>query len=131
MVMEILETLTRLGVTVTVTGAHKIRLEPASLIPPELLPRIRETKAALLEALGRRKETCAVSCYQVEPGYWIHRPWDGCKTIQPATQAARRFERRCSHCLGIGACRCIACYQPGQSLCFICKGTGKTLDWVQ
>jgi hypothetical protein len=55
---DILETLTRLGVTVTLTGADKIRLEPASRIPPELLPRIREAKPALLEALRNRPPTC-------------------------------------------------------------------------
>lgn len=48
---EILEILHGLGVTVTVTGPDRLRLEPASRIPTEMVPRIRQAKPAILAAL--------------------------------------------------------------------------------
>jgi hypothetical protein len=124
--VEILTELQRRGVSATVEG-ETLCLRPKHALDEDLLARIRETKPDILEAL-KRPERCAASCYQVEPGYWIHRPWDGCKTIQPA-QAERRLERKCFHCCGSGACRCVACGRKGS--CLPCQGTGKTLDWVQ
>jgi len=32
--------------------------------------------------LDERAATCANTCYPVEPGRWIHHPWDGCTTIR-------------------------------------------------
>ena len=51
---QILETLRALGVTVEVIGPDRLRLEPASRIPPDLVPRIREAKGEILEALRNR-----------------------------------------------------------------------------
>ena len=36
--------------------------------------------ANILPVPHDRLETCAPTCYEVEPGKWIHQPWDGCKT---------------------------------------------------
>jgi hypothetical protein len=30
---------------------------------------------------GERPATCATTCYEIEPGRWVHRPWDGCKAL--------------------------------------------------
>jgi hypothetical protein len=81
MAAEILETLESLGVAVEVIGPDRLRLQPASNIPPNLVPRIREAKPEILEALQRRRvisseETRAevgkaISCrYDWQPGYW-------------------------------------------------------------
>lgn len=51
---EILETLRTLGVTVQVIGPDRLRLEPASRIPANLVPRIREAKPEILDALRSR-----------------------------------------------------------------------------
>lgn len=53
MALELLETLRTLGVRVDVIGPDRLRLEPASRIPPDLLPRIREAKPEILAALVR------------------------------------------------------------------------------
>ena len=49
---EILETLQTLGVRVTPIPPDTLRLEPASRVPPELLPCILESKPAILSALA-------------------------------------------------------------------------------
>jgi len=54
MAAEILETLESLGVAVQVIGPDRLRLQPASKIPQDLVPRIREAKPEILEALRRR-----------------------------------------------------------------------------
>lgn len=51
MATGILGTLARLGVTVRVVNGSRVRLEPASRIPAELVPRIREAKTEILVAL--------------------------------------------------------------------------------
>jgi hypothetical protein len=43
-----------LGVTVTVVGVDRLRLEPADKIPAEMVARIREAKPAILEVLRSR-----------------------------------------------------------------------------
>jgi hypothetical protein len=53
---EILENLHELGVSVMVIGPDRLRLEPASKIPPELVSNIRKSKAEILAVLGRTKE---------------------------------------------------------------------------
>lgn len=52
--LEILESLRGLGITVHVVGPDRLRLEPASRIPPEMVPRILEAKGAILEELRSR-----------------------------------------------------------------------------
>jgi hypothetical protein len=48
---EILKTLNSLGVAVRLIGPDRLRFQPASRIPPELITRIREEKPAILQAL--------------------------------------------------------------------------------
>jgi len=78
---QIIETLTQLGVTLRANG-DRLRIEPASRVPADLLLRIREAKPEILAVIRNRPATCAASCYEVEPGRWIHHPWDGCVTWQ-------------------------------------------------
>jgi hypothetical protein len=106
--VRILETLRTLGVTVTVIGPDRLRLEPASLIPQDLVSRIREEKPAILEALRKRPATCGPTCYELEPGRWIHHPWNGCVTAaSPKPVAIAQAD--CRHCDGKGECACAAC----------------------
>src|SRR5438094_10279943 len=111
---EILATLTELGVTVKVIGPDRLRLEPADRIPDELKPRIIESKPAILDTLRKRSATCAASCYEVEPGKWIHHPWQGCTTV-PKPEPPRQVERECWHCGGSKQCNCIACLDGNNS----------------
>jgi hypothetical protein len=53
MALEVLDTLRSLGVTVTAVPPDRLRLEPASKIPVELVPRILESKPEILAALAR------------------------------------------------------------------------------
>jgi hypothetical protein len=46
---QILESLQSLGVTVTAVGPDRLRLEPASKIPAEMVSCVREAKPAILE----------------------------------------------------------------------------------
>lgn len=83
--IQILESLRGLGVTVRAVRADKLLLEPASKIPAEMVPRIREAKPAILEALRSRPAEigadgaacgsphCA-GCYGVGDGKRIHPP---------------------------------------------------------
>ena len=128
--LEILESLRSLGVTVEAVGPDKLRLEPASKIPAEMVPRIREAKTAILETLRNRPATCSPDCYEVQPGVWIHRPHAGCNTIRPEASAAQhKVVVTCWHCRGEKRCTCIACWQTGQ--CVTCKGIGQTWQWIQ
>jgi len=79
--VRIMETLAQLGVTLRAKG-DRLRLEPASKIPADMLPRIRKAKPEILAVLRNRPATCSPTCYEVEPGRWIHHPWDGCLTWQ-------------------------------------------------
>ncbi len=63
--VQILESLRALGVTVTAVGPDRLRLEPATKIPAEMVPRIREAKPAILEALRNRLATCSPDCYEL------------------------------------------------------------------
>lgn len=72
--LEILATLQNWGVKVEVIG-DRLRFQPASRIPPDLVLRIREEKPAILEALRSRpaispKPDKSVECrYDWLPGY--------------------------------------------------------------
>jgi len=79
---DIIETLAQLGVTVKAVGPDRLRIEPASKVPADLLPRIREAKSEILAVIRNRLATCSPTCYEVEPERWIHHPWDGCVTWQ-------------------------------------------------
>lgn len=152
--VDILEALKTLGVTVAVIGPNRLRLEPASRIPRELLPRIREAKLAILEALRSRPATCGSTCYEIGPGQWIHHPWDGCKTMVTIQTPNPVPQEECRHCDGAGECSCPACTlrrtekvvpcctcHPQERQvwlaasrpegCIICKGTGKVPERIQ
>ena len=60
-----------------------------------------------------KKQTCAASCYEVGPGVWIHRPWDGCTTPMPEIPWPERTNAPCWHCGGDGVCDCISCFSVG------------------
>jgi hypothetical protein len=131
--VQILESLRSLGVKVRMVGLGKLSLEPASKIPAEMVPRIRQAKPAILEALRNRPATCSPDCYELEPGIWIHRPHVGCTTIKPeASESQHKVAETCWHCLGEKRCACIACWQAGgPGDCVTCKGTGQVWRWVQ
>lgn len=158
--IEILETLQRLGISVEAIGPDRLRFQPASRIPTDLIPRIRESKAEILKVLSMRPATCAFTCYEIEPGRWIHRPWDGCKTLIAESAEAiiptradcgcngpvcRRCwlcaehcrclaKEICWHCGGEGCCGCTACWKThaGEvARCVVCHGTGKLAGRVQ
>ncbi len=130
--LEILNALRVAGVTVRLVEPDKLRLEPASKIPAEMLLHIRQEKSAILEVLRNRPAACATSCYEIEPRRWIHHPWDGCTTIQPeAGEPLRKVQEMCWHCHGAKRCDCIACWQGGPSDCVVCKGSGQVWRWVQ
>lgn len=56
-----------------------------------------------------KKETCAASCYEIAPGVWIHRPWDGCTTLIPEMPSQKLTSAACWHCGGSGECDCVSC----------------------
>src|SRR5262245_33818057 len=126
--VEILESLRSLGVTVRLVAPDKLRLEPASRIPAEMLPRLREAKPALLDALRKVPSTCAASCYEAEPRRSIHHPWNGCTTVKlEANESRRKVAVICWHCNGEKRCDCSACWQAGPGDCVTCKGKGHVL----
>ncbi len=114
-VKAVLEELKAIGVEVTPQGTNLV-IRPASKVPAELKERLKAHKAevlAVLKAQGvsteARPATCAASCYEVEPGLWIHRPWDGCNT-EPRPQPLKSVPQvECRHCDGAGECCCPAC----------------------
>lgn len=83
--VQLLESLRSLGITVRVVGMDRLSLEPASRIPADMVPRIREAKPAILQALRKQSPVagdgiaacgspyCA-GCYDVGDGRKIHPP---------------------------------------------------------
>jgi hypothetical protein len=128
---EILTELGRRGVSIAVKGSN-LCLKPRHALDDGLLARVREAKPAILEALRSRPVKCATSCYEIEPGRWIHHPWDGCTTVQPeAGGLLSKVREKCWHCHGEKRCDCIACWQAGPSECVACKGSGQVWRWIQ
>jgi TubC N-terminal docking domain len=125
MTCELLDELRAIGVEVIPQGEN-LAIRPASKVPPELKERLRAHKAEVLAVLKARPATCAASCYEIEPGRWIHHPWDGCKT-DPQAPAAKAVERECWHCRGKGKCSCVAC---DSGPCLPCGGTGRRFEWI-
>jgi hypothetical protein len=129
--VEVLSELQRRGVSVTVDG-DTLCLKPRRVLDDALLARVRDAKPAILEVLRSRPVTCAASCYEIDAGRWIHRPWNGCTTIQPEVDAPlHKVQETCWHCHGEKSCACIACWQAGPSECVVCKGGGQVWRWVQ
>ena len=81
-VVEILGELQRRGVMVTAVGEELV-LKPKRALDDTLISRVREAKAAILEALRNQPATCAASCYEIGSGKRIHHPWNGCTRINP------------------------------------------------
>jgi hypothetical protein len=113
--LQILKELRDIGVEVVPRG-EKLVIHPASKVPLELKERLRAEKSHVLVALkmeavsaGARPTTCSPRCYEIEPGRWVHRAWDGCRTepIPRPMEAAPQTE--CKHCGAAGQCSCPAC----------------------
>ena len=88
--VAILSELQRRGVSVTADGDALI-LKPRRALDSDLLARVREHKPEIIRALSAHSGTCAASCYEIEPGRWIHRSWNDCRT--PMTLQSER--RKC------------------------------------
>ena len=58
-----------------------------------------------------QRETCAASCYEVEPGVWIHHPWAGCTTpmLRLPEPISDGRAKTCWHCDGSRRCDCSNC----------------------
>ena len=77
-----------------------------------ILAALRTHKPEIIRLLAARPATCGESCYEIEPGRWIHHPWNGCKIIVPRPpNAAQETEQPCWHCGGKAECNCIECGQ--------------------
>jgi hypothetical protein len=85
-VVEILAELERRGITVRVEGAN-LKLKPVAALEEDLLARLRAHKLDILDVLARRPAFCARSCYEILLGKWVHRPWDGCRTLTVGAEA--------------------------------------------
>ena len=128
---EVLTELQRRGVNVAAEG-DTLCLKPRRPLDDELLARIREAKPAILETLRNRPATCSPDCYEVEPGRWIHHPWEGCTTIQSKADAPlHKVQETCWHCRGEKTCACITCWQAGPNDCVVCNRSGQVWRWVQ
>ena len=120
---EILFELCLRGVALRADG-NTLRLRPAQALDENLLRRVREHKPDILAAIRERPASCVANCYEIEPGRWIHRSWDGC-TTEPTPrpmEAARQTE--CKHCEGSGQCSCPACtlHRTGNPVpCLMCQ----------
>jgi len=134
--VEILETLRTQGVTVEVIRPDRLRFQPASRIPPDLVCRIRESKSEILAALARPTVV-------VQPNECGHCggkgecDWSACnlrRVDKPVPCLMCRPQERqvwltatrpetCWHCAGSGNCGCIAC-NPKEP-CRTCGGTGR------
>jgi hypothetical protein len=134
-VVDILAALSSRGVAVRADG-ETLRLRPKAALDDGLLARVRAHKSDILAVLSSRPANCSVTCYEIEPGKWIHRPWDGCTTChtpQPE-KPPQKVESVCWHCKGAQTCPCITCWNPttcGPGDCAACKGAGKVWRWLQ
>jgi hypothetical protein len=101
----------------------------------EILSQLREHRERVAELLRNREATCAASCYEIELGRRIHRPWDGCHTPTPSQPEGRKSEAVCWHCGGERRCACSTCAleERGRPAgpCAACHGTGRVWTWIQ
>jgi hypothetical protein len=105
-VSKILTELQRRGVAVTAEG-ETLCLKPKDALDEDLLICLREHKPEILDVLSRRPATCGASCYEIQPGRWVHR--HGCAT-EPRPQPSKAIPQTdCKHCEGRGLCNCPAC----------------------
>jgi hypothetical protein len=85
-----------------------LRLKPRAVLDDGLLARVQAHKPDILAALSGRPATCALSCYKIEPGKWVHHAWDGCKTPVPSHEPYVPSRADCG------------CDGPVCSGCFLC-----------
>ncbi len=138
--VEILDTLKGIGVTVRVIPPDTLELQPASRIPPDLLPRIREAKPQILAELARCPVAVQpVGCRHCDgkgecdcPACNLRRvsrpvPCSMCRWAERKVWLTATRPETCWHCGGSGKCACIAC-DPKEP-CRTCGGSGKA--WIQ
>jgi TubC N-terminal docking domain len=130
-VADILAELSSRGVAVRADG-ETLRLKPKAALDDDLLARVRAYKPDILAALSGRPATCASSCYEIEPGKWIHRAWDGCKTPMPESAEPIMPARADCGCPGSVCSRCWLCVEvhcqcprPPKTTCWHCEGAGR------
>ena len=90
-VADILAELSSRGVAVRADG-ETLRLKPKAALDDNLLARVQANKLDILATLSGRPATCSPTCYEIEPGKWIHHPWDGCKTPVPGREPYLPFQ---------------------------------------
>jgi len=130
-VAELLAELSRRGVVVRAEG-ERIGLKPKAALDDRLLALVQAHKGDILAVLSGRAATCSPRCYEIEPDKWIHRPWNGCKTLISARRSvapiiparadcgcAGTVCSRCWQCAGIH-CQCLP-----KTACWHCEGTGR------
>jgi hypothetical protein len=61
----------------------------------------------ILADLSGRPAACSPTCYEIEPGKWIHHPWDGCET--PIRGSAEPIIPACADC-GCAGKVCSRCW---------------------
>lgn len=157
----IIEAVVNAGGELTVSGDRiRYRLPKDCPEKERILDGLREHKPEIIRALASRPATCSPSCYEIEPGRWIHHPWNGCRTPLPESAeptvpthadcgcsgpVCRRCwlcvehcrclpKGICWHCGGEGRCACTACWKRSAdetAQCVVCEGTGKLPGRVQ
>jgi hypothetical protein len=107
-VEALLQQIERLGIRLVVTGNQLRAIGPPSLPRDQarpLLESLRQHRPEVLAILRKRPATCSSTCYEMEPGRWIHH--DGCKTSPRHIPSIPQAE--CHHCDAKGECECPAC----------------------
>lgn len=106
-VADILAELSSRGVAVLADG-ETLRLKPKVALDDGLLARVQANKRDILAALLGRPTTCSPTCYEIEPGKWIHHPWDSCKTQVASREPCIPSRADCG-CDGPVCSRCFRC----------------------
>jgi hypothetical protein len=103
----ILAELSTRGVAVQADG-ETLRLKPRTALDDDLLARVQAHKRDILAALLGHPATCSPNCYEIEPGKWIHHPWDDCITVVPSRKSYVPSRADCE-CDGPVCPRCFLC----------------------
>ena len=109
----IIEAVVNAGGELTVSGDRiRYRLPKDCPEKERILDGLREHKPEIIRALASRPATCPPSCYEIEPGRWIHHPWNGCRT--PLPESAEPTVPTHADC---------GCSGPVCRRCWLCAGT--------
>ena len=111
-VADILAELSSRSVTVRADG-ETLRLRPKAALDDVLLARVQAHKLEILTVLLGRPATCSLTCYEIEPGNWIHRPWDACKSAVSSREPYVPSRADCG-CDGRVCSRCFLCVEHCQ-----------------